>query len=105
VLADVLINCTSVGMHPNVDESPVHISFLKPGLVVFDVIYTPEQTLLIKEARSRGCHVITGVDMFVRQAAAQFRLFTGEPGPVEFLRNVMRRVLSPVSLKGPEELK
>ncbi len=105
VLAEAVVNCTPVGMHPNVDESPLHPSFLKPGLVVFDVIYTPETTLLIKEAKARGCHVVTGVDMFVRQAAAQFRLFTGQEPPLEFMRTVLRRALSPVSLKGPEEMK
>jgi 3-dehydroquinate dehydratase/shikimate dehydrogenase len=103
VMCEILINATSVGMHPNVDESPVHNSFLKPGLIVLDTVYTPETTLLIKEAKLRGCHVITGVDMFVRQAAAQFRLFTGQDAPVEFLRTVMKRHLSPVSLKSPEE--
>jgi 3-dehydroquinate dehydratase/shikimate dehydrogenase len=102
-MCEVLINATSVGMHPNIDESPIHNSFLKPGLVVLDTVYTPETTLLVKEARMRGCHVITGVDMFIRQAAAQFRLFTGQDAPIEFLRTVMKRHLSPVSLKSPEE--
>lgn len=105
VLADGVINCTPVGMHPNVDESPLHPSYLKPGLIVFDIIYTPETTLLVKEARSRGCLVVTGVDMFARQAAAQFRLFTGQEPPLDFMRTILRRALSPVSLKGPEELK
>ena len=75
---DVLINCTPVGMHPNVDESPCHFSILKPGVTVFDTIYRPETTLLIREARTRGCHIITGVDMFVRQAARQIELFIGQ---------------------------
>jgi 3-dehydroquinate dehydratase / shikimate dehydrogenase len=105
VICEILVNCTSVGLHPDVDESPVHSSFLKPGLVVLDVVYTPETTLLIREARERSCHIITGVDMFVRQAAAQFKLFTGQEPPVEFMRTVLRRALSPVSLKAPEELK
>jgi 3-dehydroquinate dehydratase/shikimate dehydrogenase len=105
VMCEILVNCTSVGMHPDVDESPVHSSFLKPGLTVMDVVYTPETTLLIREARDRNCHVITGVDMFVRQAAAQFKLFTGQEPPLEFMRTVLRRALSPVSLKAPEELK
>jgi 3-dehydroquinate dehydratase/shikimate dehydrogenase len=104
VLCDVLINCTSVGMHPNVDETPVHHSLLKPGLTVMDVVYNPETTLLIREAQGRGCHVVTGVDMFVRQAAAQFKLFTGREPSLEYMRTVLRRALSPVSLKGPEEL-
>ncbi|HKB36430.1 MAG TPA: type I 3-dehydroquinate dehydratase, partial [Gemmataceae bacterium] len=81
VNAEVVINCTPVGMHPKVDESPLHPSFLRPGLVVFDTVYTPEQTLLVKEARNRACLVVTGVDFFVRQASQQFRLFTGEEPP------------------------
>jgi 3-dehydroquinate dehydratase/shikimate dehydrogenase len=104
VLCDVLVNCTPVGTQPNVDESPVHPGFLKPGLVVFDTVYTPETTLLIKEAQERGCPVVTGVDLFIRQAAAQFRLFAGQEPPLEFMRTVLRRAISPVSLKAPEEL-
>jgi 3-dehydroquinate dehydratase / shikimate dehydrogenase len=103
VLCEILINATSVGMHPNVDDSPIHNSFLKPGLIVFDTVYTPETTLLVKEARSRSCHVITGVDLFVRQAALQFKLFTGQDAPLEFMRTVLKRALSPVSLKAPEQ--
>jgi 3-dehydroquinate dehydratase/shikimate dehydrogenase len=101
MLCDVLVNCTSVGMHPNVDESPVHGSYLRPGMVVMDTVYTPETTLLVKEARGRGCHVQTGVDMFVRQAAHQFRLFTGHDAPLELMRKLVKRALSPVAL--PEE--
>jgi 3-dehydroquinate dehydratase/shikimate dehydrogenase len=94
---DVLINCTPVGMHPNVDEAPCHFSILKPGVTVFDTIYNPETTLLIREARTRGCHTITGVDMFVRQAARQIELFTGQTADMAFLRDIMRRALSPLT--------
>jgi 3-dehydroquinate dehydratase/shikimate dehydrogenase len=94
---DVLINCTPVGMHPNVDEAPVHFSVLKPGMTVFDTVYTPETTLLIREAKSRGCEVVTGVDMFVRQAARQFELFTGLAPDVELMRDIIRRALSPLT--------
>jgi 3-dehydroquinate dehydratase/shikimate dehydrogenase len=99
LLCDILINCTSVGMHPNVDECPIHFSFLKPGMVVMDTIYTPEHTLLIKKAKERGCHVLTGVDMFVRQAALQFRLFTGVEPPLDLMRSVVKRALSPVTIR------
>ena len=85
------------------DESPIHASFLKPGLVVMDAVYTPEQTLLIKEARNRGCHVLTGVDMFVRQAALQFELFTGQRAPLEIMRGVVRRALSPITIRDDED--
>jgi 3-dehydroquinate dehydratase/shikimate dehydrogenase len=102
-VCDTLINCTSVGMHPNLDESPIHNSFLKPGLMVFDTIYTPETTLLIREARERGCHVLTGVDMFVRQAGLQFHLFTGKEPPLDLMTRVVRQALSPVQASSDED--
>ena len=63
------------------------------------MVYVPETTLLVKEARSRGCHVITGVDMFVRQAALQFELFTGQEPPLDVMRGVVQNALSPVLLR------
>jgi 3-dehydroquinate dehydratase/shikimate dehydrogenase len=102
VLCELVLNCTSVGMHPQVDESPLHHSFLRPGLVVFDAVYTPEQTLLVKEARERGCQVVTGVEMFIRQAALQFEHFTARPAPIDLFRKVVRRALSPVTLRDDE---
>jgi 3-dehydroquinate dehydratase/shikimate dehydrogenase len=99
VKAELVVNCTPVGMHPKVDESPLHPSYLKPGLTVFDTVYTPETTLLVKEARQRGCLVVTGVDFFVRQAAHQFRLFTGQEPPLELMVKVVKRALSPVTVR------
>jgi 3-dehydroquinate dehydratase/shikimate dehydrogenase len=99
VVCDTLINCTSVGMHPNLDESPIHNSMLKPGLTVFDTVYTPETTLLVREARTRGCNVVTGVDMFVRQAGLQFKLFTGQDPPLNLMTDLVRKALSPVHVK------
>ncbi len=93
----VLINCTPVGMHPNVDEMPVHPSFLTSGMTVFDVVYNPESTLLIKEARVRGCHTLTGVDMFVRQAELQFGILTNRDPPADSVRPLVKRALSPIA--------
>jgi 3-dehydroquinate dehydratase/shikimate dehydrogenase len=94
VSADVLVNGTPVGMHPNVDETPFPKHHMRPAMVVFDAVYNPETTLLVKEARSRNCRVITGVDMFVRQACLQFKLFTGEEGPADTMREVIRRTIA-----------
>jgi 3-dehydroquinate dehydratase / shikimate dehydrogenase len=94
---DVVVNCTPIGMHPEVDESPIHASFLQPGMVVFDTVYNPETTLLVKDARDRGCTVITGVEMFVRQAAKQFKYFTDVEPDLEKMREIVRRALSPVT--------
>jgi 3-dehydroquinate dehydratase/shikimate dehydrogenase len=60
-------------------------------MVVFDTVYNPEQTLLIKQAREKHCVVVTGVDMFVRQAALQFEFFTGEAAPTELMRETLKR--------------
>jgi 3-dehydroquinate dehydratase/shikimate dehydrogenase len=68
-----------------------------------EIVYTPETTLLVKEARSRGCHVLTGVDIFVRQAALQFELFAGRQAPFEMMRRVVRHALSPVTLRDSNE--
>ncbi len=103
VTCDILVNCTSVGMHPNLDQTPIDSNFLRPNLLVLDAVYTPETTLLVKEARLRGCHVITGTDLFVRQAARQFQLFTGQPAPVELMRDLLRRALSPVKIHDEAE--
>jgi 3-dehydroquinate dehydratase / shikimate dehydrogenase len=93
VAPNVLVNCTPVGMHPNVDETPYDRHHLRPAMVVFDAVYNPESTLLIKDARSRNCRVVTGVDMFVRQACLQFQFFTGQEGPAELMRDVIRRTI------------
>jgi 3-dehydroquinate dehydratase/shikimate dehydrogenase len=99
VEADIVVNCTPIGMHPNLDEIPLHSGFLKPGMVVFDTVYNPEQTLLIKEAKARGCQVVSGVEMFIRQAAMQFELFTGKPADLEEMREILRRALSPLTYR------
>lgn len=98
----IAINCTPIGMHPNVDESPLHSSYLRPELLVFDTVYVPETTLLVKEARARNSTVVTGVDLFVRQAGLQFELFTGLAPPFDVMARAMRRALSPVTVKDEE---
>ncbi|HWL74750.1 MAG TPA: hypothetical protein VNQ74_12840, partial [Burkholderiaceae bacterium] len=98
IQADILINCTPVGMHPNVDESPYDKHHLRPYMIVFDTVYNPENTLLVKEARNRSCTVVTGVEMFVRQASLQFKLFTGKDSPWELMRDVLKRAIGPAKL-------
>lgn len=92
---DVVMNCTTVGMTPNIDASPFHQSALNEGMVVFDAVYTPENTVLVRQAHERGCRVVTGVAMFVRQAEAQFRLFTGMDPPADLIVQLVREELSP----------
>lgn len=91
---EILVNCTSVGMYPSMDESPFEIHWVSESTLVFDTIYNPEQTLLLKQARERGCPTISGVDMFVRQAARQFELFTGYAAPADYMAETLRRAMS-----------
>ena len=93
---DVVVNCTPIGMHPNVDESPLNKTSLKPSMLVFDTVYNPESTLLIKEARERNCQVTTGVDMFEKQAELQFKLFTKQDAPAGLMRDVLKRAIGPI---------
>jgi len=95
VAADILVNCTPVGMHPNVDQTPFDKLQLKPGVTVFDTVYNPENTLLIKDARERNCQVVSGVEMFVRQAGLQYQLFTGRDAPEPLLRETIKRAIGP----------
>jgi 3-dehydroquinate dehydratase/shikimate dehydrogenase len=94
VAVDILVNCTPIGMHPNVDDSPFDKHYLRPSMAVFDAVYNPENTLLIKDARERNCTVVTGVEMFVRQACLQFEHFTGREGPAQLMRDVIKRATS-----------
>lgn len=82
---DLLVNATSVGLAPEVERAPVRASWIAAP-VVYDVIYNPPETRLLREARARGLQVIDGVEMFVAQAAAQFTLFTGRRPPVDVMR-------------------
>lgn len=93
---DILINCTPVGMHPNVDDTPFAGNWLSENSLIFDTVYNPEQTLLLKHAKERGCRRVSGIEMFVRQAARQFEQFTGNSCPIDQMRETLRRAISPI---------
>jgi len=97
---DCLVNATPVGMHPNVDETPFDKEHLRPYMIVFDTVYNPENTLLVKEARATGCRIVTGVDMFVRQAAIQFGIWHDRAAPELVMRDALKRATA--SAKLPE---
>lgn len=94
--ADIIINCTSIGMHPHTNTSPVPKTALREGMVVFDTVYNPMRTLLLEEAEAAGAMCISGVEMFIHQALAQYRIFTGrepEAGLEDFMREIVVRRL------------
>jgi 3-dehydroquinate dehydratase/shikimate dehydrogenase len=65
-------------------------------MIVFDTVYNPESTLLLKEARSQGCKIATGVEMFIRQAELQFFLFTGQEASGARMRETLKRAIGSV---------
>ena len=94
VPCETLLNCTPIGMHPRVDATAVPREMLREGMLVYDAVYNPLQTRLIREARAAGCRTVPGIDHFVRQAVEQFELWTGRPAPVEKMREVVVAALS-----------
>jgi 3-dehydroquinate dehydratase/shikimate dehydrogenase len=80
---DVLVNATPVGSGAFPDRMPVPARALRPGAVVFDMVYEPRETLLLAAARARGCVAIEGIEMLVAQAVGQFEAWTGASAPVE----------------------
>src|SRR2546425_8448420 len=89
---DLVINATSVGLAPDSESSPAPISWIASPHV-YDIIYNPPETRLLREARARGHQVVCGLEMFVEQAAAQFALFTGREAPRDVMREAALRGL------------
>ncbi len=87
----IYINCTPLGMHPHTDATPVPDpqKTWGPGTVVFDTIYNPTHTRLLRDARAAGCLTISGLDMFIRQAALQFKLWTNQDVPLDVFRRIL----------------
>ncbi|GJN34864.1 hypothetical protein PR202_gb23565 [Eleusine coracana subsp. coracana] len=85
----ILANTTAIGMHPNVNETPLSKQALKSYAVVFDAVYTPKETRLLREAAERGATVVSGLEMFIRQAMGQFEHFTGMPAPDRLMRDIV----------------
>lgn len=88
--ASILVNATSVGMHPNDSETPVEKSLLRRDMIVFDFVYNPPETRLLEEAKSLGAKVIDGLAMLVYQGAASFEIWTGMKAPVEVMMKAAR---------------
>jgi 3-dehydroquinate dehydratase/shikimate dehydrogenase len=92
------LNCTPLGMTGGPDPSALSIPIpdmqnIAEDTVFFDTVYNPIETPMLRAARERGCRTIDGVQMFVRQAAAQFELWTGKPAPAELFDRLVREKL------------
>ncbi len=91
--AEILVNATSVGMNPDADVTPVTFDLLKPDLVVYDIVYNPVKTRLLREAETIGAKTINGVDMLVWQGAIAFEKWTDQKAPTELMKEEVIKLL------------
>ncbi len=95
--ADILVNTTPIGMHGHSEmQSVVPQAFLKNFPFVYDLVYNPLETRLLKEAREAGCTTISGLDMLIAQARLQFELWTGQKPIAEMMRDAAMKKLFPL---------
>ncbi len=87
--ADLIINCTSVGMVPDTAGCPVDPVLLEPHQAVCDIVYQPRETALLREARKRGCRTVEGIGMLVHQGAASFRTWFGRDPDTAVMFNAL----------------
>ena len=87
---DIVIQGTPVGLYPHgIYGTIIPKELLRPEQVVFDMVYRPLKTRLIREAEEAGCQTIPGLEMLIHQAALQFERWTGAPAPIEVMRNAL----------------
>lgn len=92
---DILINTTPVGMHPNVNDEPIaSASDMHEDLVVFDAVYNPNETGLLKEAVKAGAEPVFGIKMLLYQGAESFRIWTGVDAPVDAMEDALRKTIN-----------
>lgn len=91
--ADIVIHATPIGMSPDTSHALIEKEMMRPGQCVFDIVYNPLETELLRRARAAGATVVPGLGMFVQQAVLQFRLWTGTEPPVQVMERVVRKSL------------
>jgi shikimate dehydrogenase len=91
--ADILINTTTLGMHPNTETTIATAEELHSDFIVFDIVYNPLETRLLREARAAGAKTVSGVLMLVFQGAEAFKLWTGIEPPVELMKKTVLEAL------------
>jgi len=96
VEAILLVNATSLGMRPKVEESPIPKELILEGVTAFDVVYNPLKTRFLREAEERGARTISGIDMLIGQGIASFKLWTGRDAPEELMRRTILKAMGAV---------
>jgi shikimate dehydrogenase len=92
--ADLLVNTTPLGMYPEINKSPLPDKIKLPKeLLVYDLVYNPAETKLLKTAKAAGCKAVSGLGMLIRQGALSFTVFTGEEAPIETMWSAAQKAL------------
>lgn len=91
--ADLLINATSVGMYPDANRTLVTSDLMHRGMIVYDIVYKPLETRLLKEARRAGAKIVDGLGMLVHQGALSFKIWTGRQAPIKVMEAAARHEL------------
>lgn len=93
--ADILVDTTPLGMHPNINDEPIALaSDMHEDLVVFDAVYNPNETVLLKEAIKAGAKPVYGIKMLLYQGAESFKIWTSRDAPVDVMEDALRKTLS-----------
>lgn len=93
--ADILINTTPVGMHPNINDPPITVSeHMHEDLTVFDAVYNPNETGLLKEAIKANAKPVYGIKMLLYQGAESFKIWTGQEAPVDVMESALKKTLN-----------
>ncbi|WP_319506480.1 shikimate dehydrogenase [uncultured Methanolobus sp.] len=87
--SDILVNCTTQGMHPKTEGTIATAEDMHSGMTVFDIVYNPLETRLLKEAKKAGAKAITGEMMLVYQGAEAFRIWTGVEPPIDVMKKAV----------------
>lgn len=89
----IIINATPIGMFPHEDESPLPPELITPHHIIFDTVYSPYQTKLLRSASDKGATVVHGTQMLLHQGVAQFELYTGVKAPVREMREILEQTV------------
>jgi len=93
--SDILIDTTPLGMHPHIDDEPIACAEdMHEDLVVFDAVYNPNETSLLKEAIKAGAKPVYGIKMLLYQGAESFRIWTGRDAPVHVMEDALKKTLN-----------
>ncbi|MDY6970537.1 MAG: shikimate dehydrogenase [Spirochaetota bacterium] len=90
---DIIINTTSVGMTPNIDNTPIDTDLIYSRHTIFDIVYSPNMTKLLLAGSDKNCKIVRGIEMLINQGARQFEIWTGKKAQISVMEDVLRKYI------------